>query len=361
MNQGSQFGVNVWWTLPETSVEGSVVQSLLVKHGFELTDMKMPSRQAEVSRAAYSFQNRRGKENRRVTEKARNDGKLVTYGILDRQQSGDEVSFAQHTTVKFNKLTGDVEVDGTLTDAYQKALVEFRGKITDADIRYFLRNVIRMCYGVAKRPTGGIYFVPAKFASIIDQAKELLTEINSGARIYVERVTDGSQERSNVWESVEADVEDRLAKVVSDVERMTRLSAIKGRTDDIEEAAELMKVYQQLLGEEAKYEGLAEKIEAAVRMVSEKITGLTPVATVAPVTKTTMTAVEATVAILTKEGKALSYREIMDKAVADGIFASNANDPYVSFNGTLTQAVKTGNTQIEKIGRGVYTLKTAAA
>lgn len=365
--QAREFGVNVWWTLPETSVDGIRAQTILQKHGFEANDMKLPSRQAEVSRAAYSFQNRRGKSNRRVTEKSRQDGVGVTYGILDREQEGDEVAFAQHTTVRLDKGTGEVQVKGNLADAYSKALVEFQGKVTDEDIRYFLRKVIRMCRGVAKRPTGGIYFVPSRFAPIIEQAQAVLAELTAGARIYKEEIVDNVETRQNVWEAVEADVDARLATAVAAVGRIERrVSAIKGRKDDIEEAAELMHTYQQLLGEEAKYEELAERIEEAVKLVSDKMAALQPAAPVvqaapkkAPVaqkagSKGGSTVVEAAVKVLSETGKAMSYREIMDQAVKEGLYDANCAAPYESFISGLTKAISRGEQRVKRVARGVY-------
>jgi len=368
----TQFGVNVWWTLPETSVDGIRAQTILQKHGFDAKDLKLPTRQAEVSRAAYSFQDRRSKSNRRVTEKAVDTGSNVTYGILDREQEGEQVAFAQHTTVRLDKSTGEVQVQGVLSDAFQKSLAEFKGKITDEDLRYFLRNVIRMSYGVAKRPSGGIYFVPAKFAGIIEQAQAVIAEFNGGARIYVERVMDGFEERQNVWESVEADVESRLATTVAAIGRIERrVSAVKGKQQDIEEAAELMKVYQQLLGEEAKYEGLAEKIEDAVRMVTEKLAVLQPTVPVsaapAPEAKKVTakktgtggsTVVEAAVKVLKQVGKPMSYREIMDEAVKQGLYEATCAAPYESFISGLTKALSKGESRVKRVARGVY--QTAA-
>lgn len=370
MTKQAEFGVNVWWTLPETSVDGIIAQSILKKHGFETEDMKLPSRQLEVSRTVKSFHNRRRKDDRRLGEKVSENDKEVVYGILDReQQTGSElVSFEQHTTVKLDKVNGTVTVGGTLKDAFDKALPEFQGKITDQDVRYFLRKVIRMCYGISKRPTGGIYFVPAKFASVIEQAQAVLAEFNGQARIYVERVMDGIQERKNVWDSVEAEVEGRLVEAVSAIGRIERkISAVKGQKDNIEEAAELMRVYQALLGEEAKYEGLAEKIEDAVKMVSEKMAEIqtqTKAPAKAPATSTTAnqakgktTVAEASYQVLSKNRRAMSYREIMDEAVKDGLYAPNCEgNPYSSFNGCILRAVKMGESRFEKVGRGVFQL-----
>src|ERR1035437_7490039 len=85
-NLVKDFGCNTWWTIPETSVDAIKAQGILVKHGFEATDLKAPTRHNEASRAAHSFQNRRGKTNRRVTESVKTDGTDVGYGILDREQ-----------------------------------------------------------------------------------------------------------------------------------------------------------------------------------------------------------------------------------------------------------------------------------
>ncbi len=402
--QGTQFGVNVWWTLPETVVDGVRAQSLLKKHGFDMQDMKLPSRQLEVSRAIQSFHNRRSKNDRRLGERVKDTQDSVVYGILEREQAGEEVAFEQHTTVKLDKATGEVSAQGTLTESFNKALGEYQGKVTDADIRTFLRNVIRMSHGVAKRPSGGIYFVPVRFAMIIEQAQALLAEFNTAARIYVERVMDGTEERQNVWEAVESEVEDKIAKAVAAVGQIERLSAIQGHREDIEEAEKLMIVYQQLLGEEAKYETLAEKIEDAVQIVSEKIAAVQsavpqkvrtktvapvvpaapvaapvevpvvvpddtvayavtgapvviPVAPVAPVAQKVKrggSIVEATVNVLVKAGKPMSYREIVDEAIKSGLYATSCAFPYNAFHGTLMKALTAGEKRVRKIGRGVY-------
>jgi hypothetical protein len=371
MNSDS-LGVNVWWTLPETSVDGVMAQTLLAKHGFDVSDMKLPSRQLEVSRAVKSFHNRRTRNDRRIGEKVKETMDAVIYGILEREQDGDSVGFEQHTTIKLDKATGEVSVTGNLSDEFRKVLKDATGKITDEDIRYFLRRVIRMCYGVAKRPTGGIYFIPAKFAGILDQAKALIAEFDSQSHIYVERVMDGTEERQNVWGSVEAEVEDRVASAVAAVGRIERLSSIQGKNEDIEEARDLMKVYQQLLGEEAKYEALAEKIETAVKLVAEKISfqsGVPSVPTsgVNKVEKVKVgggktkvkvgggkTVVEAALVVLAKIGKPLASRDIMDEAVKAGLYETTCAAPYESFISGLTKAINKGEKRIVRCGRGMY-------
>ena len=267
-----EFGVNVWWTIPTFKMEAVFVQNLLEKHGFDRDDMKSPSDRVEVSRAVRSFQNRRTKDNRRLAELARTNGGDVVYGILDRRVDGDDVEFVQSTTVKYDRNHNTVSVSGVLTRAVNSAIEEYKDKITDADLRNFVRGVIGMCRGIAKRPSGGIYFVPAQFSAVVEQASSFLAELNVGAKLYVERMMNGVQEREIVWEAVEDDIDEQLEKVLSGVERVERrVSALRSGEEKIEELRGLMKTYQELLGQEAKHEELAEKLDKAVKTIAEKM------------------------------------------------------------------------------------------
>jgi len=272
-NNNGNFGVNVWWTCPVVAVDGQRAQEVLVAHGFDKDDLRLPTQRVEVSRAAYSLQNRRGKSNRRVTEKTIDDADRVAYGILGRQQDGEEVEFKQDTKVILNKTTGEVRAEGALADQVMNAINAYKGKVTDEDIRAFLRKCIRKSFGVAKRPSGGIYFVPAKYADIILRAQAVLREIGSGARIYTERIQEDIEAKQNVWQAVEEEIDGRIKDTLEAVERIEkRVSAVKGQMDKLEDLTALMEVYKELLGEEAKCEGVAERIEEAVRKVSEKLT-----------------------------------------------------------------------------------------
>jgi hypothetical protein len=276
-NQNPQkiFGVNLWWTIPELAVTAEFVQSLLVKHGFSDKDMRAPSTRREVSRAVRSFQNRRTKNERRLAELASERGDQVVYGILDRDVNGENVEFTQKTTVKYDKNANTVSVSGTLANEVEVALEGYRGKVTDEDVRVFLRNLVRMTHGVAKRPTGGIYFVPASFVGVIDSAKAFLTELNSGANLYVERVVNDTEARQNVWVAVESDLDEQLDKILAAVENTEkRVGALKNQTDRVEGLCEMMKTYQDLLGEEAKHEEIAQKIEGVVQVISAKMVQL---------------------------------------------------------------------------------------
>lgn len=380
-----RFGVNVWWTCPEVIRDASTVQNALTKHGFEKNDIPLPSRRTEISRACYSFQNRQGKSNRHLTEKANDNVNFVTYGILDRQQEeSDKVGFNQNTTIRLDKSTDEVKVEGSLASEVMESIKTYSGKVTDDDIRYFLRRVIRMCFGIAKRPTGGIYFVPDQFSHVIKSAQSVLDEMNTGAKMYVEGVVNGVQERQNVWSSVEEEIEGRLAETLSAVERIERrTSAVKDHEEKLKGVKDLMDTYVGLLGEEAKYQGIAEKIEVAVKTVGEKLTqvqkGTASVIStvkpskVAPAMKKAANPpppkaaatgtkefsnefLKAAFDVLKTAGKPMSHKEITAAAVANGFNAAIDYEIGTAIYNSLSYSVRNNQGVFKKVGAGVFDL-----
>jgi hypothetical protein len=284
---------------------------------------------------------------------------------LDREQEeADTVGFSQHTTVRLTKDSGIVTANGALAKEVMEAVRDYTGKVTDEDVRAFLRRVVRLCKGIAKRPTGGIYFVPDVNMGVMMSARQALADMDCGARIYVERVMDGKQERENVWGSVEEDVRSQIAETLESVERIEkRASSIVGQQARLEELGELVEVYRGLLGEEAKFEAVAEEIEAAVKTVASKMeklqqgTGASakPGAKKAPAVGSSKV-VEAAVAVLKEAGKPMSATDLYDVAVAKGLYVSGAKDPYTSFFSVLGKAVGKGEKRIVRVGTKTWTL-----
>ena len=367
MTSEKKFGVNVWWTIPSTVVDIVKVQGALVAAGFEAGDIPAPSRRAEVSRAVYSLQNRRGKENRRVTELTNDNGVWVTYGILDRSSVDDEtVEFSQETTVRLNKETGEVQVEGKLGEEVLQAIQDYTGKATDEDIRGFLRKVIRLCRGVAKRPTGGIYFVPDRFASIAEGAQQVLTAVRSGSKIYVEGVVNGVRERQNVWDAVERDIESEVVTALDAVSRIEKSArACKGHQSKLEGLNDMVEIYSDLLGEEAKQEELSEKLAGAVQEISHKISELQK-GTAATVEKRQARkrrgskVVEAAVVILESNGGSMHYKEITEAMVLAGTYVAKGKYASDSVRKLLNMAVDDGDIRLTVTGRGVFQHAEAA-
>jgi len=371
-----KFGVNVWWSVPETAVNGERVAAALEAAGFEEKDMPLPNRRVEVSRAVKSLHNRRGKSNT-VTDKTHETPDHIVFGILNQEHVDDEtVTYAQNTTVRLNKDTGRVSVDGDAVDEVRAAIRFYKGKITDEDIRYFLRRIICMCMGIPKRPSGGIYFVPARFAGIVESAQVVLDELKTGARLYVENVVNGEQERRYVWEAVETSVESEIQKALDAVDRIERsANAVKNHEMKLDGLNEMVTLYRGLLGKEAEYEEVTQRIQGAVEQVSHKMAELQAAAAVEAAEKAAkpkraaktdgkskraangqfVDYAKKVLANEDKNGTGMHYREITLRALEIGL-ATTGKTPENTMSVRLSMAITDASTGLRRVGRGIYAL-----
>jgi len=366
--QNSEFGVNIWWTCPEFVMDGNRAQAVLEQFGFEADQMPLPNRAKAVSRAAYSFQDRRRRENRKVTEKTKNNSRYSVYGILAAKSKGDEeVAYEQETTVRFDKESKRVEVNGPQAEEFLKRLDMYTDAITDDDVRQFLRGVVGMCYGISKRPSGGIYFVPQRCVGIIESAQNVLSELKVGAKLYIERVQNGEQERAIVWEAVETDIDKQIEQTLQAVERIgKRASSVQTQEAKLGELEGLMDIYRNLLGQEAKYEELAEKLEEASQTVAKKLAALqeaednAPKPVVNPNAKR-QTGGDDVIAkakeILAAEGKAMHYKVLVEKLEAEGLKleATKTKTKAERVNILLYNSLRK-DSGLAKVGKGMYAI-----
>jgi hypothetical protein len=273
----TEWGVNVWWHIPGfTPVGSEIVKKAVEANGFEQKDLPLPSRREVVRRACDSLTSRRFKANKALTEKPTDNGRYLAYGLLNIHEEGsDRVGYHQNTTIKLEKETGTVTVTGARTNEVYEAIAEHEDSIINKDIQAFLNRVVRMCFGIPKRPSGGIYFVPSRFAGIMESAQRVLNDLGTDARLYVERVVNDAPERKIVWEAVEYDIDRQIEDTLDAVEKIgKRVSAVQNHQSKVEELGRMMDIYRSLLGREAEYEELAERLKDASSQVAAKMAKL---------------------------------------------------------------------------------------
>ena len=361
-----EFGVNLWWTCPEFVMDGDKAQAIFEAQGFEADkDLPLPSRKKAVSRAVYSFQDRRHKNGRKVTEKAREGADFVVYGILSQKSKGAEtVAYEQDTTVRLDKESDRVEAVGPEADDFYKALDRFTDAVTDEDVRDFLRKVVRMCYGISKRPSGGIYFVPDRFVGIVESAQQALGELGIGAKLYVERVMNGEQERQIVWDAVETDIEAQIEQTLKAVARIEkRASSVQSHEAKLDELTGLMDIYRQLLGQEAKYEELAERLEFASNEVAAKLDKLQSEQPAPRKRKKAaggarkggigLQLLDMVEQVLKGSPKPMHYREIAAECASRG-FELRGKDHGSWVNAWISESFRNGETRFTRLGKGLY-------
>jgi len=335
----NEFGVNIWWHIPTFKISADRAQALVEQAGFEVDDMPRPSKKLAVSRAAHSFQDRRHKNGRRVTEKTKDNSEHVVYGILGKRQKGEEkVGYDQATTVKMNKDTGVVTAEGKLAHEFLYRLDEYENSVTNEDVAHFLRKVVKLTYGVPLRPTGGIYFVPNRFVGLIDSAQTFLDNLNIGAKLYVQRIVDGS-----------------TLKAVERIEK--RASSIQNHETKLGELEELMTIYQDLLGKEVQYESITEQLQDASNTVAAKLTDLqNQTATASASVNNVIPEVKE---VLKDAKKPLGFREIALELQKKGVQlkSTKSRDEAEWVNYQINRVIRKGlANDIKRVGRGKFEL-----
>ncbi len=113
------------------------------------------------------------------------------FGVLKMNVDAEARSaeYDQDTTVVLDKKAGTVNAVGVVADVVNEKIAENRGVYNDVDIRALCGSVIRSAGGVSKRPTGGVYVVPALYADKISALKDALKELcGDNPVIYPERI-----------------------------------------------------------------------------------------------------------------------------------------------------------------------------
>jgi hypothetical protein len=392
------FGFNVWWHVPRTFVSAAFAKSVLESHGISDDLISEPSRRKTVSQAVRSLQNRRKKSHQTISKPTGENSEVVTYGVLDEGHLDSEtVEFTQSTTVRLDKKTGEVGVEGAHRDAVEKAVALYDGMVTDNDIRIFLRGIVDQCRGVPKRPSGGIYFIPGRFKPLIEKAQSAIKGMKCGARLYTEDIVNGIQERQNIWEAAEAEIGQKLEKALESAEKIGRNAKLaKNHQDEIVGIRQMMDVYASLLGDQAEYESIAERISDAVNTVTHKLTEIrygadkgvvvdkkpakddsscikkvgrgiykavdsgmeTTEATTGEITEGIKRACgskvyDAAVDVLVKAGIAMRIPDLVSAMVEAGTYKRCATAE-LSVRGTILRVMDSGDTRIEKVNRGMY-------
>jgi hypothetical protein len=356
--ENKEFGVNVWWSVPNFIINADEAYKVLEKHGFEEENMPHPSQKLIVSRASRSFQNRRSKYGRTVVDRIKDNSEYLVYGILDQTTKGwEELGYEQSTKVTLNKNSGHVVAVGAQSSEYYRAHQLYSNSITNEDVGDFLRRVIALTFGIAKRPSGGIYFVPQRFVPIIESAQAFLNELNVGAKLYVERVMNGEQEREIVWDAVENNIDSQITSTLNSVARISkRAENVQSYEAKLDEMNGLMDIYRQLLGEEAKHEEIAEKLNEASNEVARKMAELQ---NNDAGNFTNYSIIPEVKNILEEEGAPLGFREIASRLESRGVelkrTASRDEAQWVALqiNESTRKGIVSG---IVKHGRGVYSL-----
>jgi len=269
--------LNGWWMVRrDAKVDIAVAQGVLAKYGLDTSLMNEVTERQSVRRGIDEMHNRRGTK-RTVAEKIRETGDVAVFGILNLERyvgvCKDTAAYKQNTKVVLDKATGTVTATGLQADEVYERINANKGFYNDADLRRLCYNLVRSIGGVSKRPTGGVYLMPAMFGDKVDALRNALKEmVGDLAAVYVERIYDGAEERANAATSIADDLMVRATRISDAVKNITKQTCrLQNHKQNVIQLQEMTAMYQGILGEQAALENLTLVLNAASEKIEKAI------------------------------------------------------------------------------------------
>lgn len=271
-------GFNVVWTVHQTVLPVDVVEEVAKENDLDISLLPRPTSKRAILRAAKDVSKTNGRFISDYVRKITDNVEKYSVGILheDKDKENDQVEATQTTTVKYLKEFGLVEVSGEKAEEFNNAYENYKDGITDEEIRSYIVRIIRVeGYGIAVRPTGGVYFVPVNKEKTIDNLNKFLNTLGIG-NLYPMRVFQGKNEETVVRQAVDHDIQRQLELLMNNVSSVTkRVKCLHQKREKMEDLEKMLKTYETVLGWENELETSLKAIKEADKMVSEKINELT--------------------------------------------------------------------------------------
>ncbi len=273
------FGVNVWLTFQEARFNYDEVLEFAGHYGFEKM-LPKPSAKKALKRATSKI----SKSSRRVL--ARNiseSSDAAVMGIVNESVDGEQLDYSQGTTIRLDKTNGSIQVEGARAEEVENMYEIYRESTTSTDIRTFAINVLKyFANAIPKRPSGGIYFIPNAYLPVVQKLTEMVQVLGIG-KVYIERLYNGLDEKANMWDAAKYEINKQIGELMEKVQgtgknssaRIGRSIASLERKDaDANEIESLMKIYEQVVGNEFEAEEMLNKIVTVREKIADKVVEL---------------------------------------------------------------------------------------
>lgn len=219
-------------------------------------------------RNAFSRALKKLSDQRVIRQTAENDT-VIEFQFTKEAKLGGEFVYEREAMLKLVKKSGAIECENAgLKAAAEAALDVAFGNRTASDVTSIVQRIIEAHGDLFPiRPQGGCYFVPQKFAPLVDQVQKFLGGIDGAVVRFA--VAQGNPETER---SVRVSMGEGLAAVIAEHEAAVAAFDVDTRPDTIKRAAERIRTakfkveaYAALLGEQRA------KLEESLKAAGERL------------------------------------------------------------------------------------------
>lgn len=258
----------------DMQVSIDTIKTVAENIGLSTSYLYAPSVKGAIIRAAKEIAktNKRFKDH--IARRVRDNDKFV-ISIVDEEKDADndKLNYEMNTTIKYDKGSKAVEIDGPLSEEFHKEFEHFSNKMTTNDIRAYIYRILRNeCGAIAIIPTGGLYFVPENKLEVVEKINAMLEELGIG-RLWNKPEIDDPNTREWIWSAAIDEIMNSVDDIVKYINKNSKLreKTLRERGEQLIEKADLVKVYGNLTEVGSKTEEVMEKINRTINMVTEKI------------------------------------------------------------------------------------------
>lgn len=288
-------GDGVFWSINDVGVEPSTLRELFTENNLP-TDVipKDPKPEAGFRRAIYRAQTRQshrnltaGKEDEQfLLRKIDEDSETIAWGVIEERKTQGAptvnsliTATLDHHTVDrltFDKQSGRIhsETNHDLSRIVSVLFEEEVGKFNSHDILEVLRSMMDRFMAVPIRPSGGIYFVPDKYAEDLANLRKVISQISQGSFIGVINLFGTPDSQEALTRSALEDLESSLNRLQDELNNFastdtTRRSTIDDRAERLRDLRERVEMYSSILG--FAKSGLEQGLDAAEKTLGKML------------------------------------------------------------------------------------------
>lgn len=286
-------GDGVFWSVSDARVEPSTLRSLFDERDLPVDVIpKDPKPETGFRRAITRAQTKQSHRNLHADKedeqfllrKIDEDSDSIVWGVVQETKtqgtptSGSLISTTlDHHTVDrivFDKVSGRVVSDNghELSDVVSRMYQEEVGMFNSSDILEVLRRTVDRFMAIPIRPSGGIYFVPSRYADDLERLREVVGLVSTGSFIGVMNLFGTPDSQEALTRSTLEDMEtslNRLQEELKDFSDTTRQSTLEDRADRLRDLRERVEMYSSILG--FAKDGLEQGFQEAERTLQKML------------------------------------------------------------------------------------------
>lgn len=257
-NGGIFQGSILWWDCPCAGITTENLKALASRHGVPIKYLPREITPISAMKRAVS-QSKPGLARRSLRiEQIRGEGELnspyLTWGICqkDTDITTDTVEFDQLATIRFHKK------DHTIAcDPHHELLDKLKGHYEEClrhnadDIRGILVAITQEV-GLRLRRSGGNYWIPASYQSLLDNAAALVEAINGKNQVVQLPLYEAISGTATMTTIAKTSLEDEVAELKSQLDELARTpkasaKAIAARFGEIQKIRARVQLFSSAL------------------------------------------------------------------------------------------------------------------